>query len=194
MPVILDTFPAPALDSERWTSVVQGAGVSYTVNNLVDVLGVDAVGDSLEIHSSEKLSVPGGQDFEVEIEYGDIVWVDGVVLSHYLGWRTYREDEHGNPYAGMDVMVVARPGPGLFFERRSWSNGVEQRGVLFQENELIEGKVKIERIQNRYRLWYFKEEWLLLEEITLPTAEIGFLSFGVFAEQEGLEVPWIGSS
>lgn len=194
MPEILDSFPAPALDSNKWNETLS-PGVSLTVDNRVEPVTIDALGKSVFIDSSEKFSVPGATSFDVSIRYSDIQWVDDISLVHFLTWQTYRKDEHNEPWAGIRIAVISKWDSAIFLDRLSWVNGLQQREQLDQDDSVISGGLRITREGLIYTIHYLVNEvWVALESLDLKSQEPGFITFGQYAEDLELNEPWIGNS
>ena len=199
MAQIVETFPPPILDPNRWTGAVSGAGV-YAVGAPSDGLwpsGLVADGDGVFISSSSKIVVPSSRDFDVQMMYDDLdAPIVGLAQVVSLGWRSDAVDGAGDPLHGMDVMITTRPGPLHKFERRFYSYGAENWSpIMTDPNGGANAGLMLKRAGSIFTMYRYEtstSSWVLIETITAPSLVSGFLYILNFATDAAAPFfPWI---
>lgn len=198
MPIFTDSFPAPALDSARWTEFLQGA-VSLSIGVPVDgvyPVDVDAINEEAAVHSRTKIYVPANHTFEAKIDYVDpyAEVLPPVTRNIYFGWRSIIEGG-GSPLWGVDVILRVVPGPAYVFLKRVIENGVVTITALIPDPTFgATGKFKIRRSGFVYEIFYYNGAWSILDAISLGYIGLGYIRFGVYAESPPPieeSFPWI---
>lgn len=193
MPLITDTFPAPALDPLKWTDV-QAGNVALVIGNPVDGVyphGVDENGDEVYIESDGKVMVPAGIPFEQRVFYEDVYQDPEQTLSMSLGWRSELKSG-GNPVWGVDVALTVQPGGIFLFQKSEILSGMGVRStVLVDPTSGAAGGFRMTRIGSTYGLYYYAGGWVHLTDVTLPYNGPGFVRFGIMAFDAEITFPWI---
>lgn len=191
--LINDTFPKPSLNPLNWTALQQGT-VALFVGTPTDGVyphGVDTPGDSVEVSSESKINIPAGTPFEQWIHYGDVYTDPEQAIIYYLGWRSALKSG-GISVWGVDVLLAARPGNEFVFQKRVINSGVEVRNTIKSDPALgANSQFKMVRVGSTYSLYYYDGGWVHLEDVVLPYSGIGYVHFGVYAEDPLIVFPWI---
>ena len=197
MPTVTDTFPAPSIDTTKWTSATTGS-TSLVVGTPSDGVYPQTVGDdgdSVIISSSGKSSVPGSTSFEVEVSYEDVFTDPDEVIVSFLGWRSDLLDASGDAAYGIDVALVVSPGPTYEFHRGVINLGTASRDVLeIDASSGGDGGLRITRSGSDYLLYRYDSgttSWVLLDTVSLPHVGTGYILVGQFAETPTFPFPWI---
>ena len=184
-----DYFPAPSLDTTRWTSNTVGSGM-ITVgvpSDGVFITGIDDDGDSALIDSEAKIYTPAGQPFAVNIDYNDLAADPDQVISAFLGWRSTEQDA-GIPLYGVDMLISCYPLTGRYwFEKRTTSlDATVWSKIIEDPMDGANGKLRIVRSDYIYSLYSYDRtltapDWRKLVDLEMDTNGSGFVTFGYFA-------------
>lgn len=192
---VTDDFSGPTLDATKWSSVEVGSiylSVGMPTNG-VYFHGVDDHGDSGIARSKNKIIIPASAGFNANIEYGGLYEDPGQRVLTFLGWRSNQEDAFGDALHGIDIMLAVDPGPFYIFKKRTINWGVENRSDIKNDpTNGADGKLRIERVGINYS-FYFENAglWELLDTVSFPQIGLGYIIFGLFAEDPALIFPWI---
>lgn len=193
MPLITDTFPAPALDPLKWTDVQAGT-VALFVGTPVDGVyshGVDEHGDSVFVESDGKIQIPAGIPFEQRVYYEDVYEDPEQTVSLSLGWRSELKSG-GIPLWGVDVALTVQPGGVFLFQKGEVLAGIGVRStIIIDPSSGASGAFRVTRIGSTYGLYYRAGGWVHLTDVVLPYNGPGFARFGIEAFDAAIVFPWI---
>lgn len=200
MTVILETFPAPALDANRWNEAAQGAGVSAIVGVPIDGYypqGVDQDLDAIAVDSSSKLIVPGQQDFEYQFFYDDLDLAGtGIALRIFIGWTSVEQTIDEQPKHQV-IFELVYDQDTYQFAKRTVDAGSLFEGVIAPDPIAGDGVSGLRMVRQGFlfRLFYYdniSEDWEQIDAFNFNDNGLGFISFGHSAETVTIDTtPWI---
>jgi len=195
---VADSFPPPSLDSSKWTEYLIGSTalqIGFPENGCFPH-GVDDDGDHVYVESKNKIVFPANRSFSSHIFYSDLYSDAHQNIRYYFGFRSDQQDLSGNPFYGVDVILLVDIGLSYIFQKGIISGGSETiSNIMIDPTSGANGGFKVSRSGTIYSLFRYDGGWIHLTDVDLGFNGSGYIRFGVYAEDAALAVfPWVAQT